>query len=231
METQLPIAVERVLAVGAHPDDVESFAGGTLARLVEAGAAATLVVCTDGGRGGRGLEDAAHVRGREQAAAAAVLGVSDVVMLGFPDGELEAGRLRLRLVEQVRRARPVVVLGHDPRTLWTPAGDRVALGHSDHRASGQALLDAVYPRAVSPNFGRGQGLAPWFPREVWLFDSAEPDLRIDVTEAWERKRRALEAHESQEAIAGALVASAQERARALGDGERLGEGFVRLRLW
>jgi LmbE family N-acetylglucosaminyl deacetylase len=220
METQLPIAVERVLAVGAHPDDVEYFAGGTLARLVEAGAAATLVVCSDGGRGGRGLEDAVAVRREEQAAAAAALGVPDVVMMGFPDGELEAARLRARLVAELRRTRPVLVLGHDPRTLWTPAGDRVALGHSDHRASGQALLDAVYPRAVSPNFARGQGLRPWYPREVWLFDSAQPDLLIDVTETWERK-----------AVAGGLMASAHERGRWLGGGERLGEGFIRLRLW
>jgi LmbE family N-acetylglucosaminyl deacetylase len=222
----------RVLAVGAHPDDAEFYAGGTLARLRDAGSRVVLAVCTDGSRGGRGRSDVAAVRAREQAAAASLLGVDDVAFLGFEDGSLEAcDALRERIVERVRRERPELVLGHDPRTLWIRAGDRVQLGHSDHRAAGQALLDAVYPRAASPNFHPGVGGAPWCPREIWLFDSDAPDLAIDVGIAFERKLDALRAHASQESVAGGLVEAARALARRHGRGERPGEGFVRLRIW
>jgi LmbE family N-acetylglucosaminyl deacetylase len=234
--TELPIAAARVLAVGAHPDDLEFFAGGVLAAYAEAGSRVTLVICTDGGRGGRGLERAADVRRAEQAEAARRIGAADVAMLGLPDGELgesvAPAALRDRLLEQVRRTRAELVLAHDPATLWTRVGDRVDLGHSDHRAAGQALLDAIYPRAASPNFAAGLGLAPWCPREVWLFDTARPDLAIDVSASFARKLHALEAHASQESVAGGLTRAATDRARAAGGGgERLAESFVRLRIW
>ena len=228
----IPDAFERVLAVGAHPDDAEFFAGGTLAALARGGAQVSLVVCSDGGRGGRGLADAAGVRRDEQERAARILGVAEVVRLDLEDGGLEtAPELRTALVRAIRRLRPEVVLGHDPRTFWTPSGDRVQMGHSDHRAAGRALLDAVYPRALSANFHPEMGLDPWCPREAWLFDTAQPDLVLDVTDAWPLKLEALRAHASQEAVAAGLVVPALEAARRLGDGERLGEGFARLRIW
>jgi len=229
---ELPSGFTRVLAVGAHPDDAEFLAGATLAAFVARGAEVHLVVCTDGGKGGRGVADAVAVRKGEQARAAAVLGLSSVAELGLPDGELEANpALRRALVEAIRRRRPEVVLGHDPRTRWTSLGDRVGLGHSDHRAAGQALLDAIYPRALSPNFHPELGLDPWCPREVWLFDSESPDRVVDVTESWEEKAAALRAHASQEATAGGLTEPALARARQLGADGRLGEAFVRLKIW
>jgi LmbE family N-acetylglucosaminyl deacetylase len=229
---ELPLSPRRVLAVSAHPDDAEFFAGATLARLAEGGAALSLVVCTDGSRGGRGLEDAAAVRRREQADAAMQLGIAEVVQLGLEDGRLAPDdALRERLVAEIRRVRPELVLVHDPRTLWTRAGGRAHLGHSDHRAAGTALLDAVYPRAASPNFHPGLGGEPWYPREIWLFDCAEADLRIAAPPFLERKLDALRAHASQEAAAGGLVATAAELARLVGAPGPPAEGFVRLRLW
>jgi LmbE family N-acetylglucosaminyl deacetylase len=225
----------RVVAIGAHPDDVEFFAGGTLLRLAEAGATLTLVVCTDGGRGGRGLDDPAAVRRPELQRAAEILGAR-AVELGHADGELAPGEpLRGELVREIRRARPELVLAHDPSTFWKRVGDVVHLGHSDHRAAGQAALDAVYPRSPSPNFypeqlGAG-GLAPWYPREVWLFDTERPDVRIDVEKQFERKLEALRAHQSQDGPRGTLVAAARAHGAALGTGDRPAESFVRLRLW
>lgn len=229
---ELPLAPRRVLAVSAHPDDAEFFAGATLARLADSGATLTLLVCTDGSRGGRGQDDVAALRRREQAAAARQLGVAEVVHLGFEDGRLAADEaLRERLVAEIRRSRPELVLVHDPRTLWTRAGGRAHLGHSDHRAAGTALLDAVYPRAASPNFSPGLGGEPWYPRELWLFDCTEPDLRLAASPFFERKLAALRAHASQEAAAGGLVAAASELAEQLGAPGSPAEGFVRLRLW
>jgi len=231
MDEGLP-AFARVLALGAHPDDAEFFAGGTLARLRDAGARVVLAVCTDGSRGGRGAAEMAAVRAREQVDAAARLGIDEVAALGFEDGRLEPGEaLRERVVAIVRRERPELVLGHDPRTLWTRLGGRVHLGHSDHRAAGQALLDAVYPRAASPNFYPDAGGAPWCPRELWLFDTEAPDLAVDVSATLERKLDALRAHASQEAVAGGLVEAARQLAEGHGGPGRPAEAFVRLRVW
>jgi LmbE family N-acetylglucosaminyl deacetylase len=215
---------DRVLAIGAHPDDAEYFAGGTLARLADAGAQVALVVCTDGARGGRGVEDMARVREAEQANAAKLIGFGSAANLRRPDGALaNDDALRAELALAVRSQRPELVLTHDPRTLWNVYGGRAHPGHSDHRAAGQAVLDALYPRAASPNFFVDQlarpGVEPWYPREVWLFDTAQPDLHVDVSAAFARKLDALRAHASQNGGDQLL-----RGARALGEAEP----FVRL---
>lgn len=226
----VPSGVTRVLAVGAHPDDVEFFGGGLVACLIDAGAHVHLVVCTDGSRGGRGLEDALAVRSGEQDAAVRALGIAELTRLGHVDGELEAvpGLVR-ELVHEIRRTRPDLVLGHDPRTWWTRYGSLVQPGHSDHRAAGGALLDAVYPRAQSPNFFADLGLEPFAPGELWLFDAQSPEHVVDVTPGFERKLEALRAHTSQKESGGGLLRAAEAAGRHFG-GERRGEAFVRLRL-
>jgi LmbE family N-acetylglucosaminyl deacetylase len=227
--TMSDAAPERVLVVGAHPDDAEFFAGATLAQWAMQGARVAVVVCTDGARGGFGNLDVAAVRAKEQERAAALLGFASVSNLGCPDGALrDDDAVRAELVLALRSERPEVVLGHDPRTLWTPRGARVDLGHSDHRAAGEALLAAVYPRALSPSFCpeqlAGGALRAWFPRELWLFDSAAPDHFVDAGAGFARKLEALRAHASQNR-GEALVDAARE---AAGDPPR--ESFVRLRL-
>jgi len=229
---RIPTDVKRVLALSAHPDDAEFFAGAALAQLCREGAEVTLVVCTDGQRGGRDLEAAATLRSQEQAASARILGLKEVVELGFEDGRLEPGdALRRRLVEQIRRTRAELVLGHDPRTFWQQVGGRAHPGHSDHRAAGTALLDAVYPRAASPNFEPGCGGPPWYPRQLWLFDCSEPDFLVDATAGFDTKLEALRAHASQEAVAGGLVQAARELGARFGSPEQPAEAFVRLVLW
>ena len=215
---------ERVLAIGAHPDDAEYFAGGTLARLAEAEAQLSLIVCTDGALGGRGIEDVTNVRRGEQADSSRILGLGAQMNLGRPDGALtNDDALRSEIALALRRLRPDLVLTHDPRTLWSVYGGRAHPGHSDHRAAGQAVLDAIYPRASSPNFYPEQltkhAVDPWYPREVWLFDTATPDIHLDVSEAFSRKLDALRAHVSQNREDALL-----RGARALGQAEP----FVRL---
>jgi len=233
----LPFEPKRVLAIGAHPDDIEFFAGATVAALRDAGAEVVMGICTDGSRGGRGLDDAAAVRRAEQQRAAAVLGVGEWIWLAYPDGSLTAGDpLRGDLVRELRRVRPELVLAHDPRTLWTRVGEIAHPGHSDHRAAGQATLDAIYPRSASPNFhpehlGGEGALKPWYPRELWLFDTAQPDLRVDATIGFARKQASLLAHASQEEAAGGLVAGARALGAHWGSAERPAEAFVRLRLY
>ncbi len=224
----------RVLAVGAHPDDVEFYAGATLAGLAREGAEVKIVVCTDGSRGGGpGVELAAQRRSEAERAAVA-LGCARPRFLGYADGELVNGEaLRRDLVREIRAARPELLLAHDPTTLWTRSGALARLGHSDHRAAGEAVLDALYPRALLGSFYpelAAQGLAPWIARELWLFDTPAPDHFQDVGAMGEVKREALLCHASQNPTA--LVRDAELQAEALS--ERAGfaaEGFRKLRLY
>jgi len=170
----------RVLAVGAHPDDVEFYAGATLASLAREGAEVRIVVCTDGSRGGEGGTELAAVRRREAEQAAAALGCTRPRFLGYTDGELvNHDALRRELVREIRVARPELLLAHDPTTLWTRRGALAQLGHSDHRAAGEAVLDALYPRSLLSSFYpelAAQGLAPWFARELWLLTRQPPTI-------------------------------------------------------
>lgn len=230
------MAPERVLAVGAHPDDCEFFAGGALAALAREGAQVTLCICTDGARGS--LSDAAGLAERRRAEserAAKALGAAEVIWLGHPDGALrDDDALVGDLVGAIRRARPLLLLAHDPDTRFTRVGERYALGHSDHQTAGRAALAAVYPRAPLPTFFPAQveaGLAPWWVPEMWLFDTASPDwLRPLGEEAFAAKRAALACHASQGGD-GPLLRAAEALARAFAgpDGTPV-EAFRRLPL-
>jgi LmbE family N-acetylglucosaminyl deacetylase len=214
---------ERVLAVGAHPDDCEFHAGGTLAALAAEGARITLVICTDGAAGGQtGGEALVACRRAEAERAAAALGAAELIRLEHADGGLrDDARLVGELVREIRRLRPQLVLGHDPTTLWTRVGDRYHPGHTDHRAAGRALLAALYPRAPLASFHPEQiasGLAPWWVPELWLFDTNEPDYHRDIAATHDAKREALACHASQNP-GGALVRAwdlraAESRTRA-----------------
>lgn len=226
---QIPANIERVMSVSAHPDDSEFYAGGTLAQFAAAGARVTLVVCTDGARGGRGADDMAGIRAREQSKAAAAIGIETIEKLGYLDGDLTAtDELRDTLIELIRRHRPEIILGHHPATFYVKYGSRVQLGHSDHRAAGTALMNAIYPRAASPNFSPDLGGEPWFPREVWLFDCTEADHCVEVSTGFDKKLEALAAHDSQQGVAGGLSKAARRVAALTGTDEQPAEGFVRL---
>ena len=231
--------VRRVLAIGAHPDDCEFSAGGTLARLVRRGCEVTLAVCSDGRRGGREQEDMSAVRSVEQERACARLGVAAFESLGRRDGEVACDEaLRADIVRLIRRYRPDLVLTHDPATLWRRFGRITFLGHSDHRATGQAVLDAIYPRSGNPNFYPEQlsevGVELFEPTHLWLFDTAGADARVDIGDTLEAKVDALLEHESQSEAAGGLVSAARAAAarmgREHGDGETPCEVFVAHRL-
>jgi LmbE family N-acetylglucosaminyl deacetylase len=139
--------VERVLVIVAHPDDAESWAGGTIAKLVQNGAQVAYCVVTNGdkGSGDRSMtpERLAATRQAEQRDAARVLGVETVDFLGFPDCEVENTRqTRMAVTAAIRRHRPDLLLTQDPnRTKLLGAS------HRDHRVVGEIALDCIYPLA------------------------------------------------------------------------------------
>jgi LmbE family N-acetylglucosaminyl deacetylase len=193
----------RVLVVLAHPDDPEFFCGATVARWTDAGHEVRycLLTCGDKGTNDRSIngDDLCSLRQEEQSAAALVLGVRQIRYLGFPDGYLVPDlNLRRAITRVIRQEKPDVVVTCDPTTLFI-GYDR--LNHPDHRAAGQATLDALYPAARDHlNFielWKEEGLEPHIVNEIWVAGTTEPNVVLDVTDLWERKIRALYEHKSQ----------------------------------
>ena len=223
-----------VLAVYAHPDDADVGCGGTLARWATAGSAVHLVVCTDGGKGTRdpGVVPAqlAAERAAELEASSALIGLSSVDNLGFPDGELaDSEAFRCTLVARVRALRPDVVCGHDPTAVFF---GQDYFNHRDHRIAGAALLDAVAPASALPHYFPDAGPAHQVST-VLLSGTLEPDEWVDVTDTIEAKAAAVECHRTQFAGQSGWAGEAVRR-RAAEEGRRAGvgyaEGFRRLTL-
>jgi LmbE family N-acetylglucosaminyl deacetylase len=205
------LAVRRALAFGAHPDDVELQAGGTLAGWAARGVHVELACFTAGEKGSADPAadpaELARVRRAEAGAAAEALGAAGPVhFLGAVDGELEVTMaLRLAVARLVRAVRPDVVLGHDPWRRW--------LLHPDHRAAGLLTVDGVVaardplyrvptgaPLWGSPDPSAAlaaEGLAAHRPHTVLLFGTDAPDELVDVTAAIDAKLASLRAHASQ----------------------------------
>jgi LmbE family N-acetylglucosaminyl deacetylase len=196
---------ERVLVVIAHPDDAEFWLGGTVAKWAAAGVSVTYCVLTDGEAGGfdplvpRAVVP--RIRRAEQEKAAAVLGVSGVSFLGLREGEVRLGNVELHreLVRLIRRVRPQRVVTWSPEWNW----QRFRSCHPDHLATGTLTLQAIYPDAGNPfadiGSGEGGGLEAWTVREAWLINSParEANHYVDITDMFDRKVAAVQAHESQ----------------------------------
>jgi LmbE family N-acetylglucosaminyl deacetylase len=223
-----------VLAVYAHPDDADVACGGTLARWAQAGSAVHLVVCTDGGKGtfDSKVESKKLVATRaiELEESSAIIGLSSVTNLGYPDGELvDSDEFRRILVEWVRRVRPDIVCGHDPTAVFF---GREYFNHRDHRIAGTALLDAVAPAAALPLYFPDAGPAHQVGT-VLLSGTLDPDEWVDVSETIECKAAAVECHRTQFSGSDGWAGEAVRR-RAEEEGGRAGtsfaEGFRRLTL-
>jgi LmbE family N-acetylglucosaminyl deacetylase len=214
---------QSVLVIFAHPDDPEFGTAGTIARWVRGGARVVYVIVTDGSKGSDDPavtgEQMEQVREAEQLAAAKVLGVSEVVFLGYPDGEIyNTVELRRDLVRQIRLHRPEVVVTHDPTARFVIYNDRVRINHPDHRAVGDTALDAVFPLARDrlnfPEHER-EGLAPHKVLDVFLTSTNEPNEWVDITETIEQKIAALWEHHSQIGDPQELAERIRERAREI----------------
>ena len=192
-----------MLAIAAHPDDLDFAAAGTIAGWTSAGLEVVSCIVTDGDAGGFDESfpraEMASLRRAEQTAAAKCVGVTDLRFLGYPDGRVEATLgLRQDLARVIRQVRPDRVLCPSPERNYT----RIGTSHPDHRAVGSAALDAVYPDARNPFTFPGlvadEGLAAWIVSEVWIAGGGpSPNHYVDVTDAFPRKIAALRAHQSQ----------------------------------
>ncbi|MDN6202083.1 MAG: PIG-L family deacetylase, partial [Micrococcaceae bacterium] len=194
--------VRRVLCFGAHPDDLDFGASGSVAAWTTSGVEVHYCIMTDGDAGGF---DPAHraeivsMRHAEQRAAARSVGVHDVHFLGESDGFLEPSfAVQRKIVEITRKVRPDIVLAQHPERDFT----RLQRSHPDHLACGEAVTRAVYPAVENPYaFPELQdaGLQAFKLRWLWLYGGPEARENhvVDITDTFETKLQALRAHLSQ----------------------------------
>ncbi len=235
--TGSPDGVARVLVVMAHPDDAEFGAAGTIARWTREGRQVSYLILTDGNRGSRDpamtAERLAQIRHAEQCAAAKKLGVGDVFFLGYDDGSLQPTLdLRKQITRWIRRVKPDIVVCPDPTRRWS--GQRY-INHPDHRAAGDATLDAIMPasdtRLIFPELLQ-EGLEPHEVKEIYLTGSNEADVWVDITDTIDLKVAALREHKSQIGDWKELEQFVRERAAEMGKSQKLAaaEGFKYFRL-
>lgn len=192
--------VARVLAIHAHPDDVEFQCAGTLALLADQGCEITIATMTPGdcGSAEHPPEEIASIRRSEARQAASLIG-ADYLCLEFRDIAIfNDDDSRRRVVEALRRVRPEIV-------LTAPPADYLC----DHEATSALVRDACFAAPI-PNFRTHQ----WDPAPVldqiphlYFVDPLEgkdrkgrpitPDFYVDVTSAFDRKRAMLASHASQ----------------------------------
>jgi LmbE family N-acetylglucosaminyl deacetylase len=197
------------LVIVAHPDDAEFGCAGTVAAWVREGWTVYYVITTDASGGG--ADDAIDVgadarraiserRKAEQRAAAAILGVRDVVFLDRPDGRLEPTLdFRRDIVRLIRQYRPQRVVCQSPDRIWSP---QYVIGrqHPDHLATGQATMAAFYPAAQNAwDFPEllAEGLLPHKVRELYVMGAPLINHPVDISATIDLKIEALRAHESQ----------------------------------
>lgn len=165
-------AAKTVVAVGAHPDDIEWYTSGTLARLSKTGVRVVVIMATDGG-------NLRKARQAEQLKAARMLGYEKVVFLGYPDGSLKKQPQQeiVKRIEEVYR-------DYQPDTLITfdPYKQGPFYHHPDHIAAGKAAIEAALQMNIP---------------HVYLFHSGESDTWVDISKEINLKIKGREAHRSQ----------------------------------
>jgi LmbE family N-acetylglucosaminyl deacetylase len=192
----------RAMVIVAHPDDPEFFCGGTIALWCARGTEMSYLILTNGNKGSDDPEmtpeKLAAIRKEEQQAAADVLGVKRVIYFDEPDGELQATlSLRQRVVTEIRRHKPDVVIAQDPSRYFQE--DRY-INHADHRAAGEVAADAVFPAARNRMYHPellDRGLEPHVVKEVYLAGAEQPNCWVDISEMFDLKIKAIRCHVSQ----------------------------------
>ena len=223
-----------ILAIGAHPDDIEMQCAGTLALYAAAGHKVFIAVATNGNVGSPTLsrEQIAAVRHAEQTASCGLIG-AQLIWMDFDDEWLMNDRAtRTRFIDAIREADPDVMFIHGPTDY-----------HPDHRIAGQVAEDARIPASVR----LVETSLPYIKKIPHLFYMDNPagigftpEVYVDITATYEMKRRMLLCHQSQDTWLRAIygdhtsitdMMTDNAKARGLAGGHSYAEGFCEVKTY
>ena len=227
-----------VLGIAAHPDDLDFGSSGTMAYFAKNGAKVHYLILTDGSKGteDKNLPPAklSKIRENEQKKALKILGGQTVTFLRYPDGQLEVNmNLKKEVVKVIRKIKPDLIVTMDPSMLYS--AERGFINHPDHRATGQIVLDAVYPLARDhlsfPELFEA-GYKPHKTKTVLLTNFDKANFYVDISATFDLKIKALEAHASQVPNIKEAELWLKKNAQKAGQncGYKLAESFVRIDL-
>jgi LmbE family N-acetylglucosaminyl deacetylase len=227
-----------VLGIAAHPDDLEFAAAGSMAKYIAEGATGYYLVLTNANKGtsDRNMQpdQLRDIRRQEQQDAAKILGLADVFFCDYDDGALECSMdLKRDIARVIRRVKPNVVIAMDPTMVYDT--NRGLINHPDHRAAGQATLDAVYPLARDhlsfPELLQ-EGFEPHNTATVLLSHFGQENYFVDISPHMETKLQALRAHASQlpDPDGACELVKSWASANSSKVGAAYAEGFVRIDL-
>ena len=222
------------MAIAPHPFDNDMGLGGTVARWAREGKDVIYVICTNGDKASSDPnvkpEELALVRKQEQLASAKILGVKEIIFLGHPDLGLEyTPEFRKELLLLILKYRPEIVVTNDPYYRF-----RGYFSSLDHRTTGQATLDVVWPYLLAPGTYRDfleAGFQLHKVKEVLMWQTENANYSIDITDTFEIKLAALRCHKSQvDGMPAGWDERLKERAMEAAKGENyaLAEAFHRV---
>lgn len=237
MINHTPFTPKVALMVGAHADDIDFGASGTVARWAKDGAEIHYLVITDGSKGSDDpdmtSEQLVQIREQEQRDAAVTLGAKEVRFLCYEDAMLEVTpALKKDIVRVIRQIRPDTVVVMDPTLLYS--SELGMINHTDHRAAGYATIDAVFPmardRLTFPDLLEQEGLKPHKVARMLLINREKSNYFVDVSEVFETKMAGLLKHASQFSDPEGLRTMLQTWASVAGSksGVKYAETFIRL---
>ena len=178
-----------ILAIGAHPDDVELGCSGTIAKEIAKGKKVGILDLTRGELGTRGT---AEIRDSEAKIAADILGVSFRENLNFKDGFfINDLNHQLKLIEVIRKYKPSII-------LCNAIDDR----HIDHPKGAKLVVDSCFLSGLKKinTISDGVNQEPWRPKNIYHYiqwKSLTPDFVVDISECFETKIKAVKAFKSQ----------------------------------
>ena len=226
-----------VLMVGAHADDIDFGASGSVAKWAQEGAEVHYLVITDGSKGSSDPnmtgDQLVAIREQEQRDAAATLGAKEVHFLRYEDAMLEVTiGLKKDIVRVIRQVRPDTVVVMDPTMVYS--ADMGFVNHPDHRAAGQATLDAVFPlardRLTFPDLLEKEQLEPHKVAHLLLINLHEQNYFVDISDVFETKVAGLLKHTSQVPDPDSVRSMLKSWASVAGakTGHKYAEGFMRI---
>ena len=224
----------RVIAVGAHPDDIEMYCSGALLACKARGDEVSICCMTNGDKGAYDMtcEELAAIRQKEAQAAAEIIG-AELMFLGLPDGELfVCEQHRAPLIDAIRLARPDMIITHNPEDY-----------HPDHANTSELVFTASF-LASAPNVPGtqplpGHGLVPpVFYMDTPIGMGFLPTEYVDITEHWEAKQEIILCHQSQvewirehDNLDLVDMAMVMARFRGAQCGAQYAEGYRQLEQW